>query len=190
MLLKERLETYKRLHDHEIERKAKMEMSIATPISIVVVLIGAIIYLIQHSILADICIPPYSMLVCRLYILLKVFLVLSFIAVGILTYYLCRVFWPQEYKTLPTPSQIDSDITKMDSYYKTNTGDTKQELENDFKNFLANQYLQCSDYNTNVNDRRSGFLYRAKIGMVGALVLILLSGIQYILIELLLHGIL
>lgn len=144
------LDLYKELYYYELTTKESIDSRFNNPFSVYVVLVGGMGYLIkQFEQFPD---ETKSGVILTMMILYGLGLVYS-------GYILYKAYHGHEYAYIANPILLDNHKETIKDYYEANYEkyfsdkiETKEELiKNDFYEYLAMKFAECSTHNQNIN---------------------------------------
>lgn len=159
------LDFYKEMYYFELQRKDNLNSSLGLPIGIVILLAGGVLYYIQNL--------PVLFLDVWTVVFFATF-ILGGICLAVAIVFLVLALWNHEYSYLPTPSEIEAYRKALIQYYKQNP-DMPAGMDEDFHNFLYEQFCMHVEKNTGSNDSKSGHLHVGLGWVIGAIVFLAVS---------------
>jgi len=153
-------------YDYELDRKDKLTASLTLPVGILTGLGGLLAVMFRSFTYSS----PWLTIPF-----------VAFLAVAVLSFVVCLVFigraWHfSEYEYMAFIGTLDRTLQEYEAYYE---GDPKTAGE-EFTGNLRRSIIQAADANTELNDRRSKFLYRARIALFVLLVAWSFGGVVYV----------
>lgn len=151
MKKEELLDFYKNLYFHEEERKEKLASRLQIPLAIIFSIASLYGYFIKELSIQNITIQSF------IFILFFIISILLFISSLV---FFIKGFWGNKYELIPSAKTIEDYRQEMIELYKEyeNSDDI---VEEHFNQYLMNSLNQCSNSNTNMNDKRSKNLHRS-----------------------------
>jgi hypothetical protein len=166
-------EFIRKQYDHEVDRQDRIVASLSLPVGVLTVL-GSIMGIVVRG---------YSnefLLLNWVFYPLVTSTAISF-AVGM--YFLIRAYFGQTYQYLPRLSELAEYEKGLVAYYQE-TGEDQSTAEEsarrDFAGYLAGKVVQAASQNAFNNDEKSAFRYRANWAVVAVLLLMIMSGVPYV----------
>ncbi|NQU23569.1 MAG: hypothetical protein HQ567_19990 [Candidatus Nealsonbacteria bacterium] len=170
-------ELFKDLHEEELERMDKLLGEVTLPTAILSVLFGVGSYYLQDF-------PGFS---SDCGTLTFHFLCLTFGAFLLrATYCLIRSILRGKVSISADPSDLAEFISELKEYYATieeDEGEIDRMVEEDLREGLRLQYIECSSKNRARNIVQSNWLYRARLWIALAFVALVLSAIPFYIIQ-------
>ncbi|MGB5988962.1 MAG: hypothetical protein WBG43_04420 [Marinifilaceae bacterium] len=167
----DRLEFYKSLYERENLRRDVLTNSVSIPIGIVSGVVAALVYLttnykyIENKLCS--CIFFILVIICVIFVLISIF----YIARS-----LNNLVKGHSYRELALPSE-------MENYYhglKACNLDDKDKTDEEFSEYLTNEFTTYADHNIKINDSRSLDLYNAKSFLFISVIVIAFASIPYV----------
>jgi hypothetical protein len=103
-------------------------------------------------------------------------LALAVLAFMVCLFFLARAWHSGEYEYLPLAGSLEQSLNDFEAYYEGEPGRGAEE----FTARLRRSIIEAADTNTVLNDRRSRFLYLARVALFALLVFWALGGATYI----------
>lgn len=177
------IEFYKEQHHFEIERSKYYDSIIQYPTTLLVVFIGGVVYSVNRFFPNGFtnCLDTFDWV----FIIL---LILFLFSILITVFFLYSVFhgFTRRYGYLPFASLLSEHEKKLFKYhYKYSEKKTKFEKYNDakeaccidFRNFLKQYYVELTDENQKINDKRAIYYSQARTFLFSDLILFILIAI-------------
>lgn len=157
------LETiFREMYWKEHSRKASIHTQLSFPVAIVLAFISFFWFLLFPKISKPECSLVYIGLIFSSMLLLLTIL--------ITIYYVIRSTFKYDYEYITYPDGIFKYKKALQDYYAQNSESNEEEvegyIESGLKEMLIEQYVASTVTNRSNNDRRIGFLYRAKISLL------------------------
>ena len=186
---KKRLEIYKHDYDREMKYKSKINLRLKLPYAIVIVLFGILNYLING-------IEEIPLGIAGI---IYMFGTLMFIiCLGFVVWYLILCYHDNGYKHMPTSNITEKYYKKIKNYnrdlksYHSNINesiiDDLIDVENEFNEYLIDDYCKCNKKNRETNKIRWNYLYKANKFIVGCILSLSLCMTPIIFNKLLCNG--
>lgn len=161
---------YEKLYFHELDMREKLHARVSFPLTIVVSMIGAIVYLWQAR-----DFEPASTYAAIFAIALGI----SFATILWGASYLVRSYWGHTYSLLPTAKEISEYRVQLSQTYE-GRDDTAALVDSHFKSFLMDYLIALASLNQCVNQLRAGALHRCHQGLIiGATLLLFASSVFF-----------
>lgn len=139
---------------YQHERKEKIFSSITLPTSVIVVLIGGILYYV------NILLPVGEAWGLQTWALIM--LTLSFVSVVFAAYNVLRVAHNHIYEYIASPTDLQSHAQELENYYtQAGHASARDAAKADLQETLVSQYAQSASRNAEVNERRLYYRNRA-----------------------------
>lgn len=179
-------ELYSKLYFHEMEIKEKLIHRIQMLFVLIISVLSAIAYMMRTV--------DYTSSLPDL-IFFYTTTILSFVLLSISIVFAIKAFWRNEYQGLPTADvteQFAKDSIRHQKelkQYEKDYPDHKGKVEpynhkKAVKEYLYKKFLQCSSYNTKVNDRRSENIHQAIKWLLYSLGSLIIAGMFFIIFDL------
>ena len=171
-------ELFKDMYYFELDRKEKLNSKVNLPITITILICGAIVYFSKSINMFGIDLIS---------ILFWFFYAGLLISTIITVYYICKSFYDYPYEYIPTASDFENDINNLQEYYEDPyfddiEKDKKQELlQNDINKLIADNYKKCIDKNIISNDLKTEYLLRSSAGIIVTIIALILCSIPFFL---------
>lgn len=159
------IEILKERYEHEQFRRNNFDNVIGLPVTIIALLIGgwsAFVFQAEQS-----------------WTVLRIGSTVCTLTIGVSIYFLIRVFFGfrREYDVLPTAQVIKNHYDKLVDYHKelapgASIAELQEGVKLSFNEDLAKWYVESSDKNCAINDRRAECLHRSKLWLVLSLIII------------------
>ncbi len=161
---------FKNCYHHEIERKDKINSYLSFPLAIITLIIGITSYFLNDlpGLKNDfLCISFYLLFFCLL-----ICIIFSF-------YYFIRSFFRYPYDYISYSLDIHQYIEDL-KVYNSNVEDVKKVyIENEFHDFLMEQYIVFSTNNAKNNEKKTYHMQRTFISIVFALIFLISTAIPF-----------
>ncbi|MCK5214478.1 MAG: hypothetical protein KAR05_03915 [Candidatus Omnitrophica bacterium] len=165
---------FKETYYFEIERKHKINTRFGIPLTILILLLGGLVYFLKNlSIFCELDVVT---------VLYVVFFAGALLSAGFSIYYVIRgLFW-HTFDYLPKPSILDDYFVRLRKYLeKHNTDNIEKVLMERFSGLLTKYYKNCSDTNITSNDNKIGYLKKSYVALTGMICFVVLSSFPFFL---------
>jgi len=157
---------YKEQYDKEIDRKLHLDNSINIPIGLITIIVGLIYFILKTY--------PFGVS-DSISLIIKVSMTFEILLLFISAYFLGKVynnlFKGFRYKLLPFSLELKDYQNKLNEFNKQANENDKE----DFENYLINKFIDNSDNNGRINNKRNNNLYIAKTLIFITIILTLIS---------------
>lgn len=161
-----RFDFFQKHYFFELERRHKITSSLSIPVGVLVVLIGAITYLLNNYQFEQ---DLYSFAIAF-------FLLCSIISAIFTIIYLFRSYWSYVYQYLSSPTEYKQYYDELVTYYQENdTEDYERLAKRDFEEALSENYASATDLNWRNNNRKSATLHKANTSLVWLVIFTFIS---------------
>lgn len=169
----ELLTLYEKLYFHEIEMREKLAGRLQLPLTLIVTLAGAFIFLFQR----------YDMDAVKFtasHTTFIFFIVVALGSLGFATFNLCQAWLNNEYKFMPFAEQTADYRQQLVSTYGAYS-DADQLVGRYLRDYVQGEYVGASTFNAKVNDRRSNSIDIAnqQIVLTAAMLLVAFAAFQF-----------
>ncbi len=166
----DKFEFYKELYHKENDRKSEITNSYRIPVVVISALASGAYFLLIH----------YTFQLTK-YLDWIFICLLSFTILCILTscYYMIRAFntfKSFDYKGIPPVNMLEDWHKELLKYYKKD----KRKTSKEFKKGVTNHFIESIQYNTEINDRKHGFIYKSKQFSAIGLTFLILCFVPYL----------
>jgi hypothetical protein len=160
------IQLYKEIYAHELSRKKDLDNAVATPLTIIVLLFGAIFYLYNNLQIIS------HLWILHIYRGILIFSLITLIC-GIICLTICfnRIIKGFRYTNFPYVREIYDYEEKC------------KELEGEFNRYLTDKYISYANTYQKINDKRASALYYARVFIVISLFLIIISGSLFLFVN-------
>ncbi len=168
----DKFEFYKELYHKENDRKSEITNSFRIPVVIISALASGFFFLLTSYTFK---IFPYLdwIFICLLS--------LTVISILISCYSMIRafnIFKSFEYKGIPQVNELENWYDELFKYYNK----SPKKSDNDFIKGITNHFIESVQFNTYINDRKHGFIYKSKQYSAIGLIFLFLSFAPYFII--------
>ena len=170
-------EFLKNRYDYELIRKEQLTSSLSLPVGV----LGGLASLL--ALMARSC-SYQSRLLSILFLVPLTAAVVAFVAC---LWQLANAYHRQEYLYLPLLRDIETNKEELLSFADAMAGDEAEVLE-EFESRFRRRILAAADRNTENNDRRSSWLFWARVWLFALLAFVALAGIPYIVDQVRFHA--
>lgn len=164
----------------EHERHEKLNARLGIPITVLTVIFGIITYFVRN--ILPIKTGLFHIIFYSLFLLVIASVVLTI-------FHLIKSYYNYEYAFLPLPSDLRSDINNISDYYENPyfedwTPDmTKIKINEDINELFLKYYSDCSQKNTENNDKKSKHLHLASSMIIVTIIALFLTSIPFLIIK-------
>ncbi len=160
---------YKEIYYREHERRENIRSGLNFPAGIIVILGGVLAFYITN-------LPRLNFDILTTFFGITLFGML--IGITWAVYHVFRVYYGHDMYFIATTKKLEDYRKDLQDYYGINDLYDEKTVD-ELRRFLVDQYIQCSTYNTLVNDKKSAYLHRANRGIIIALISLFLSLFPY-----------
>jgi len=168
------LEHYKESYYFELDRKDKISSNLNLPITILVLVAGVLSYYLNN--LPNLDFSLKSAFLCFLLFSLFVSICFSF-------YYLYRCLTNYTYGYVSSTEEIDKYINQIHEYNTQVDENRKIDTEDEFVDFLIEQYSKCASMNSQNNKRKTGYLRSTSVSLLIAVIIMTVSAFPFFILK-------
>lgn len=165
----ERSKFYEKQYNQELDRKEKINARLNLPLAISVALIGLLSYLIKSA--------PLELNSNWSYLFWLLFLS-SITSIFFAFYYFRQCWFGHTDQLIPTADVIENYYVSLLNHYSKYPNSSKN-IENEFKEFIKNSFMNYATTNATNNDKRSFKLYKTTVSLTFSLVFAFFSLIPH-----------
>lgn len=155
-------------YDYELQRKEQLTAALALPVAVLSILGSATLAMVRSFSQMD------RALTWGFGSLVTLDVVASFVCLV----YLAFAYHQQKYEFLPLLTDIDGSRNEFLEFAKVMAGGEAEVLE-EFEKQMRGRMIKAADWNTVTNDRRSGYLHRARRALFAVLFLTTVTALVY-----------
>lgn len=165
------LHLFGKMYYWELERKDKLNMSLALPGGIIVLIVSVIVYFLK-----SIPLNREGTITIIFFEALILLVISSLISI----YFLVRAYFGHKIGFIFTTQEISDYHSELTDYYTSISSNSVEDLVlDDLSEELLSQYSIYTDANINTNDRKSGFLHKSIVMLICSLILLLITSVPF-----------
>ena len=156
-------EFYRDQYNREVTRRQELTASVTIPLGVLSLIFGGLFVVVKEIS------PPFTAAKITLFAALGVTILTCCVAI----YFLCRCYFHYKYKYMATSQTIQNYLTETVAFHvASGKGDVRAKLiaTGEVLEYVDSAFARTTEHNTLMNDRKSGFLHRANVAMIVALI--------------------
>jgi len=170
MLNKQKLlKLYQNAYEFEHQRKDVFNSRLGFPLTVMMIVVGAIVYLLNNSDFSELSWKKTIMLIL---------MIPAIIAAGVAFYFLIRCIYKYTYRYVANTLLIDDYLNKVQIYNEK--ASDKIDINVELDELLIEQYRDCAAANNLNNKRKSGYFVRTIISIIISVIFIVLSYVPFL----------
>lgn len=164
-------ELYEKLYFLEIESREKIYSRLQLPLTLIVAIVGALVFLLQNADFETATATPSR-------VMFIVFIAAATLTLVAAIYLFINALYNHTYLFLPDSSATANYKELLEQTY-AQFQNSQQLVENALRKYIINYYIEYAAFNTRVNDRRSMFLHFCNGAIVGTTILLFAAYLSF-----------
>jgi len=160
----------------EVNRRHLLASSLAIPVGVLTVLVGALLVIVQ-----GLRVPLGTLEIVQLLLII----ICAFL-IGRTIYFLYKFYHNYEYGYIATPKELKDYLNSLSEYHEQ-IGGSQQDADKEFEEYVNSEYAKHIHRNTENNDRKSIYLYKVDGHLILSVVFLMLAGLPYV-VKLVING--
>jgi len=164
---------YKDLYFHEMDRRDRLNSGLSFPVGLVTLLAGAALVMLKSA-------KWHSTDLDKILVIL---LAVAGLSLGLASIYLIRVYWGHEYSHMPYAERLYNYCQELHDHYVkggVTSANAQKIAKAKMLAYVEREFSRNAEFNAQVNDKKSRFLFNANASLIGAIVFLALSAPIYL----------